>query len=491
MKQILHVAAALIMVLCYSGYLLASLQFCKGYVSISKKKEQLFVIFSLALWLLLNFAAGYVPIPYFILMLLGRLFFAGFVLLFFSGAFGGKILAASLLMAVMTLVQTFCESLLWCLLLFFIHMAGIPYPEQADYLIACVSLGMAAWVVYRLSKRRMALFVCGGGKWRAALAIPLAVLIVIFDMAQLGAANGILLRSGGNLGAFYDQMLSHLGFCVLALLAMFAAGAYVIGLERIFLEQEKGSRYRAQIAVYQMMEEQYSRTERMRHDMKNHILVMSGLYHSKEWKKLGNYLKKMETGCLENSADITGNKAVDALLYQKRRQADQKKIVWECDVQMILTHHIADIQESDSMSLWVLFSGNSRILLLRLIHTVFYYKKKAFLNRLCLNADKAFRRTVRFRMPHPFTCLQRIVQKISEQDTKIKFMDAARFRNLHVALPHDRKKNPQGHGIGLLNVRDVVRQYQGVIHMESEGGIFVISVLIPLDAAAHNMERIV
>ena len=56
MKQILHVAAALIMVLCYSGYLLASLQFCKGYVSISKKKEQLFVIFSLAVWLLLNFA---------------------------------------------------------------------------------------------------------------------------------------------------------------------------------------------------------------------------------------------------------------------------------------------------------------------------------------------------------------------------------------------------------------------------------------------------
>lgn len=66
-------------------------------------------------------------------------------------------------------------------------------------------------------------------------------------------------------------------------------------------------------------------------------------------------------------------------------------------------------------------------------------------------------------------------------------VDEAEQQNTGIA----RKKNPQGHGIGLLNVRDVVRQYQGVIHMESEGGIFVISVLIPLDAAAHNMERIV
>ncbi len=460
MKQILHVAAALIMVLCYSGYLLASLQFCKGYVSISKKKEQLFVIFSLAVWLLLNFAAGYVPIPYFILMLLGRLFFAGFVLLFFSGAFGGKILAASLLMAVMTLVQTFCESLLWCLLLFFIHMAGIPYPEQADYLIACVSLGMAAWVVYRLSKRRMALFVCGGGKWRAALAIPLAVLIVIFDMAQLGAANGILLRSGGNLGAFYDQMLSHLGFCVLALLAMFAAGAYVIGLERIFLEQEKGSRYRAQIAVYQMMEEQYSRTERMRHDMKNHILVMSGLYHSKEWKKLGNYLKKMETGCLENSADITGNKAVDALLYQKRRQADQKKIVWECDVQIPKP---CGIHEFDFCVLFGNLLDNALEACERMRHAKTHGPAECFISIQAKTVKKCF-----------FLIVKNSVDEAEQQNKGIA-----------------RKKNPQGHGIGLLNVRDVVRQYQGVIHMESEGGIFVISVLIPLDAAAHNMERIV
>lgn len=460
MKQILHVAAVLIMVLCYSGYLLASLQFCKGYLFVSKKKERLFFIFSLAVWLLLNFAAAYVPIPYFILILLGRLSFAGAVLCFFSGAYGEKILAASLLMAAMTLVQTFCESLFWCLLLLITHMAGISYPVWAGDLTACASLGIAAWAVYCFSNRRMTLFACRGTKWCAALAIPLIVTVIVFDMAKLGAANGILLRSGGNLGTVYDQMFSHLGFCVLALLAMFAVGAYVIGADRIFLEQEKGSRYRSQIAVYQMLEEQYSRSERMRHDMKNHIIAMSGLFRSKEWEKLGNYLKNMEAGCLENSADITGNKAVDALLYQKRRQAEQRSIAWECNVQIPKS---CGIHEFDFCVLFGNLLDNALEACERMLRVKTHGAADCFINIQAKTVKKCF-----------LLIVKNSVDEAEQQNTGIA-----------------RKKNPQGHGIGLLNVGDVVHRYQGVLHTESEGGIFVISVLIPLDAAAHNMERIV
>ena len=37
---------------------------------------------------------------------------------------------------------------------------------------------------------------------------------------------------------------------------------------------------------------------------------------------------------LDTGGDLTGNKTVDALLYQKRKQAEEEKIKWECDVQM-------------------------------------------------------------------------------------------------------------------------------------------------------------
>lgn len=40
-----------------------------------------------------------------------------------------------------------------------------------------------------------------------------------------------------------------------------------IGLNRIYLEQEKSGRYHSQIAVYKMLAEQYSQSERLRHDI--------------------------------------------------------------------------------------------------------------------------------------------------------------------------------------------------------------------------------
>lgn len=53
------------------------------------------------------------------------------------------------------------------------------------------------------------------------------------------------------------------------------------------------------------------------------------------------------------------------------------------------------------------------------------------------------------------------------------------------------KENPQEHGIGLLNVRDVVHGYNGVLHIESEKGTFVVSILIPLNDAAHGIKTAV
>ena len=41
------------------------------------------------------------------------------------------------------------------------------------------------------------------------------------------------------------------------------------------------------------------------------------------------------------------------------------------------------------------------------------------------------------------------------------------------------KENPQEHGIGLLNVSDVVHRYNGVLNIEASDGIFVVSILVP------------
>ena len=75
--------------------------------------------------------------------------------------------------------------------------------------------------------------------------------------------------------------------------------------------------------------------ERLRHDMKNHIIALGGLLENKEWEKMRSYLKNMEEGAgIRTGEEVTGNQVVDALLEQKRKAAEEKNILWECDVQV-------------------------------------------------------------------------------------------------------------------------------------------------------------
>ena len=53
------------------------------------------------------------------------------------------------------------------------------------------------------------------------------------------------------------------------------------------------------------------------------------------------------------------------------------------------------------------------------------------------------------------------------------------------------KGDSQEHGIGLLNVSDVVHGYDGALNAEAENGIFLISVLIPFPDAIHDIKTAV
>ena len=59
------------------------------------------------------------------------------------------------------------------------------------------------------------------------------------------------------------------------------------------------------------------------------------------------------------------------------------------------------------------------------------------------------------------------------------------------AVGTSNKESPQEHGIGLLNISDVVQRYNGVVNIEAENGVFAISILIPFSDAAHDIKEAV
>ncbi len=459
MKQLSDYVDILVVVPFCLGYLWAAGKFCMKFLGASKRRERLFLIISFCSLLLRNILGRRYPDLYSFFAVSGSIFFVGLVMLFFRSDREKRILAASILIVIIKLVSEFCASLLDCLVLFFLHtVKKIPEPLFGDWgggLVSGIGYCFAIFAIYLMSKRLEPVFCGKPGKWYVILAVPLLAIVTVYDVASLGASNGIMVRSGGDMGLYYDQIFSHSEFLVLAFLSMAAAGFYVFGMNRIYLEQEKSGRYHSQIAVYKMLAEQYRQSERLRHDMKNHIIALSALSRNKEWEKLDDYLKNMEGTALDTAGDLTGNKAVDAILYQKQRQAEWENIKWECDVRMPKE---CCINEFD---LCVLFGnildnaleacGRMRGDECRFINIQAKTVKKCFLIEVKNSMDKA--------------------EKFTEGCTN--------------------KGDSQKHGIGLMNVSDVVDSYNGAVHKEFGKGIFVISILMPFPDTAHGIKTAV
>lgn len=451
-------------VFCYLGYICAAGKFCAAYLEISKRKELLFVILIFGSWMLTGIANLYIAsIPYIFFALVRHLFFMGTVLLLFQSNTEKKILVTSMLIVAETLTTNFCGSLLSCLMLFWLHtVKHIAVPvcsEQVLDLITCACYLGAAFVALFMSNHLQSVFYCKTRKWYLLLAIPLLAVTGVIDVANWGATKGILVRSGGNMGLYYDELFSHAEFCVLDILSMFAAGFYVYGMERISLEQKKSSQYHFQIAAYKMLEAQYSQSERLRHDMKNHVLALLGLLEKKEWKKAQDYLKNMaEHAGLEIGEELTGNRVVDVLLSQSRKKAEENNILWKCDVQM---PKICCINVFD---LCVLF-GNI--------------------------LDNALESCARLQCDAPYCTSQQFIciqAGVVKKCFLLEVQNSADDADCREAAFPD-KKHFQGHGIGLLNIRDVVNRYQGVMNIELQNGVFSISVLVPMNDAVHDIKQ--
>lgn len=166
------------------------------------------------------------------------------------------------------------------------------------------------------------------------------------------------------------------------------------------------------------------------------------------------------------SEEMTGSTAVDAILYQKRTYAEQNNILWECDVTI---PKACGVNEFD---LCVLF-GN-------------------LLDNAIEACERMYRDGNRFIDIQSKTvkgCFLLEVKNSTDMadtpGTKHDSETISRVQHNHTDVPsmlYSRKENPEKHGIGLLNIDDVVRNYNGVMDIEVEDGTFTISILIPM----HN-----
>ena len=214
MNQFFDYFDSILKVSYYFVYLWTADIFCRKHLEASKKHKHLFFISCFIAWLLLYIAVMRYAVPYFFYAIFHHLILIACVILFFRADLEKKILAAAILIMIPTLMGTFCDSFLSCLVLFLLHMVkniSEPFLSAGQmYVIEGISSVTTILILWRMSKYLVPVFYGKTRKWYAALALPLLSIIAVTEVANWGASNGIMVKSGGTMGFYYDQLFSHI-----------------------------------------------------------------------------------------------------------------------------------------------------------------------------------------------------------------------------------------------------------------------------------------
>lgn len=175
------------------------------------------------------------------------------------------------------------------------------------------------------------------------------------------------------------------------------------------------------------------------HDINNHLLVLSGLLHAKQYKQAEHYLYKLDKTASDLSAMIsTGNSALDVLLWEKIRLAEQYKISVTCAVRIPKEIVIDDID------LCILFSNAMDNAI-----------------KACMNLDWE-QRIITLTVKQKYTFL--LIELVNSIDSAKPFV----------------------YGTGLKNIKLTAHKYAGVIHTEQTEKQFSLSILLPCNRISEN-----
>ena len=438
----------------YMGYILSLCKFCEKYLNRFQMNKKIFIILLLVMEIGVNFDGG-AGAPYILRAMISHILFVSLFFIAFSDYVMKKVFVAMIVIATKTFVWNFGCSLFSCIALIcsdlFAGRQAAYMDLWLDVIIGAVAYFPVILVQNCLRKRLDSVLESKIRSWYLMTSAFLIGIVAVVDIVNWGASNGIMVVSnaGGTAqgDVYYNQIFSHISICLLTVLAACMAGAFVFFMNKVYVEQRQKEQYNAQIGFWQMLNEQHMQMERLRHDMKNHVLALYGLWEKKEFDKVGNYLQKMmEKGNIGCEDEVTGNRAVDALLYNKRKKAEELSVRWMADIQ------IPEKCMIDEFDLCVLF-GN-----------------------LLDNAIKA--------------CAEMADEKyrfVEIQSQQVKRCLLLVMKN-GAALKNTKEIRQ---GIGFFNVSETIRKYDGTVSIKVENQVFEISVLIPMNDNGYNMKKTV
>ena len=266
--------------------------------------------------------------------------------------------------------------------------------------------------------------------WFAILIIPLSTMIIVFSVLT----NRQLSKSSIIINIALLLTINFFAFFLYEKIAKYAREE-----KSRQLTEQKNQNYKKQLKI---METSLETTQALKHDIKNHLAAIYTLLNSNCLEEAKNHIQSIVDVYRSDRLFHSGNAAIDSILNFKLQEANQWNIV--CDVKGKVPNNIQ------------IESYNAAIILGNLLDNAIQAVKELSENRYIQCDMKYEKGLLLITISNPYN------GKLLKRNNKI------------ISL----KRDKNGHGYGLENVKQAVEEYNGAVEINSKNNIFRITILM-------------
>lgn len=181
----------------------------------------------------------------------------------------------------------------------------------------------------------------------------------------------------------------------------------------------------------------------LRHDMKHHLGVIESLCQQKHYRELEQYIEETEKSVsrIKGSIPNVGNEVLNAVLFQKIREAEKQHIA------ISYTGAVREEMPITSFDLCTIVSN--------LLSNAIEYGERKEIDHIAFYIGM-FRNNLVIRVVNPVK----------------EYIDTDRLYG------HTSKKDRHSHGLGLDSVRETAEKYSGTLQLEYKNMEFIATVMI-------------
>ncbi len=313
----------------------------------------------------------------------------------------------------------------------------VPYRWSSSIILVCMEILILIPLFFYLKKIFAPTVLANDKAWRYLWLIPLTFYSVWFRNFYFSAEGSVVLS--GRLPYLFFSLLINLG----ALLVYTTVGQLISQYAENALLQEKAHQLSLQHTLYNNLQDRIEEARHMRHDLKQHLHVVSAYLQDKKYEELETYLGRYQKSMINDTPLVyCDNHAINALLQYFAGYA--KIVNTGFSASISLPNEIGIPDEVLTVVLGNLLENAIEACIAEENpHAVISVHGK-------LDKGSVFFKIINTSLTPPKT------------DTKGRYFSSKR----------------KGYGIGLQSVRNITERYDGVMGVFWEDGKFIVSVLL-------------